>query len=269
MSTMRSLLATATALCALSACDRVSGTSDSNVSVQLTSAAPVATAAGADSLVLSASNGKLVLTDLRLIVARLKLDGSEHSCASAQGEGKNCKDFTLPPSFAQVPLATGAVTVAAGSATPGTYTEVELRVKNFDVSDDDDEDDMDDDADHGNRAALAQALADARAAYPDWPDRASMVVTGRFTPAGDGQQSKAFKVYFRAELKVELDLVPPLVVTETGASRTVTVTLTPEAWFTGTDGKVADLSAFDFAKTNKVVEFKASMKKGFRARHDG
>ena len=220
-------------------------------------------------MLLIGSNGTLSLTDLRIIVSRLKLDGVEHACDTARTRSDHCKDFTLPPSLVQVPLATSAVTVATGDVRAGTYKEVELRVKNLDINDDGDEEDMDGDDDHGDRAALAKALADARAAFADWPDRASMVAIGTFTPAGDGKQPIPFKVYFRAELKIEMELVPPLVIDDKGASRTVIITLRPDAWFKASDGKVVNLSSFDFATTKRVVEFKPEVKKGFKARHDG
>ncbi len=273
MSKQRTIRVALLGLVTLAACDRVNGAPEGNVRVQLAVTPVSGTSAGAstaaDPLVLSGNNGTLSLTDLRLIVSRIKLDGDEHGCDTARTGSNNCKDFSLPPSLVQIPLTSGAVTVAAGSANPGTYTEVELRVKNLDVDDDGDEDDMNDDGDHGDRAALAKALADARAVFADWPDRASMVVTCTFTPKGTGQQPIAFKVYFRAELKIEMPLVPPLVVTATGASRTVTVNLKPDVWFKGADGKVADLSDLDFTKTRKVIEFKPEAKKGFRAKHDG
>ena len=266
------IMSAAAVLLALGACDRVSGTPAGNVAVQLATASSAGGASGdaspADGLQLAGTNGTLSLTDLRLIVSRVKLDGDEHGCEKEHNDRHNCLDFRLPPFLAQVPLSSGAITIAAGAADPGTYTEVELRVKNLDVDDDDDEDDMDDDEDHGDHASFTKVLAEARLAFPDWPNRASMVATGTFTPTGAGQVAKTFTVYFRAELKLEMPLDPPLVVTASGASRTVTVTIRSDAWFKGADGRVADLSAFDFPKTGKVVEFKPEAKKGFRAKHD-
>ena len=116
-------------------------------------------------------------------------------------------------------------------------------------------------------AALRQALADARAAYPDWPARASMVATGTFTPAGEGKAPVEFTTFFRAELKVKMELQPPLVVDDAGASRTILVTLRPDAWFLRDNGRVLDLSALDFSATKRVVEFKPELMRGFRARH--
>ena len=55
---------------------------------------------------------------------------------------------------------------------------------------------------------------------------------------------------------------PPLTVTDQAA--TVTVEVDPTMWFLGADGRVMDLSAFDFEATGHIVEFETHLRDGFR-----
>lgn len=84
-----------------------------------------------------------------------------------------------------------------------------------------------------------------------------MVVTGTFTPTGGAPQN--FTVFFDADIEVEMDLVPPLVIDATGtASRTITINLDPALWFQA-NGQVLDLSSFN----GQTLEFEAEIEDGF------
>lgn len=58
------------------------------------------------------------------------------------------------------------------------------------------------------------------AAVPDWPDDASVMVVGTFTPAGS--EPVDFRVFIEAEIEIEMHLSPPLVV-DSGDGTVVTV----------------------------------------------
>ena len=103
---------------------------------------------------------------------------------------------------------------------------------------------------------VSDLLAQIKAAFPNFPEEASLVVTGTFTPTGG--QPVPFTVFVRAEIEVKLKFDPPLVVT--ADNRSVTVTLTPASWFKRPDGSVLDLSQFDFEKTHRVPELEALMR---------
>jgi hypothetical protein len=107
---------------------------------------------------------------------------------------------------------------------------------------------------------LTSLLEEIHAAgFTDWPDDASLVVVGTFTPTAG--EPRPFTAYFDAEIKVELDFDPALVID--GADGSVDVQIDPNAWFLNADDTVIDLSVFDFATSGELVDFEAKMEHGF------
>lgn len=196
-----------------------------------------------DSLVLTGSNGDLTITDIRLVVAEVKVEGEEDST-----------DFEADPSFLDLPLDTTEIApVAASQLPPGTYTEFKFEVEDVDLEEEEDEEDDDEEELRALRDSIHQD-------FPAWPDEASMVVVGTFTP--DGDTARSFVTYFEAEVKVERELSPPLEVTGTGLSRTLTVQLDPTQWFGNADGTVRNLASNDYDSTGELVEFEAKFEDG-------
>jgi hypothetical protein len=204
--------------------------------------------ADSDSLVLSGSNGTLQITDIRLIVDKVKLKQDTDSTGADGAEIEIEREVEVErPSFLDLPLRSSEVSpVAAGDVPEGTYNEFEFEV-----------DDLDDD--EGN---AQQLLSDIRneEGFPSWPEDASMVVVGSFTST-DGT-SMFFTTYFEAEIEVERPLTPPLEVSGEGFSRELVVRLDPARWFERTDGTVEDLSQFDFDETETVRKFEAEFEEG-------
>ena len=67
-----------------------------------------------------------------------------------------------------------------------------------------------------------------------------------------------------AEIEVELDLVPNLVIDESGASsQDLTVDVAPQIWFGAANGDVLDLSRFDWDATHQLLELEVEMEHGF------
>ena len=89
-----------------------------------------------------------------------------------------------------------------------------------------------------------------------------MLVVGTFTPA-DGVDPIPFRVYFDAEVKVELEFEEgdPLVIEE-GGDHSVTVFIDPAIWFVNDDGTVHDLTAYDYDATGAVFKFEAKFEDG-------
>ena len=206
--------------------------------------------AGSGELVITGSNGTLRITDISFIVSEFELEADEDACES-QGSDDRCEEFEGPPTFVQVPLDGDNLVTVTAMVPAGTYHELEFEVEDIDL------DEGDDDA--GQIGAVAAAV---RAAFPNWPEEASMVVAGTFTPTGGGGQPVPFTVFFDAEIEIEKALVPPLVVDQ--QSETIVVTLDPTVWFRRFDGTVLDLSAFDFGRTGEVLEFEAELENGFQ-----
>lgn len=88
-----------------------------------------------------------------------------------------------------------------------------------------------------------------------------MLAIGTFTPTGGAPVP--FRVYFEAEVEIEMDLVPPVTVTDDGSGATFTVHIDPALWFKRADGTVMNLAALDYDATGSVVEFEFEMENGF------
>lgn len=203
------------------------------------SGAALASTAAPESLKITGSNGTLTIEDLRLVVSGVELEGESDSA-----------DFEAEPTFLDLPLDTTEVApLATSEIPPATYSEFEFEVE--DVEDDEEEDNS------GNLQALRESI---RNDFPNWPEGASMVVVGTFTP--DGDTTRAFTTFFEAEIGVERELSPPLEVTANGASRTLTVKLDPTRWFSKSDGTVWNLAKADYGRTGTLVEFEAEFEEG-------
>jgi hypothetical protein len=210
------------------------------------------------SLPLTGTNGTLTLDQAWLVVDHVRLESAADTCAGEDHEEDNdvaasrvslnhgdpmggdddedhdegeCEAGSLAPLFVQVPLegeGTGQVSV---DVPPGTYDEIKLKAG----------------------APDADLLAQIREQFADWPESASLLVVGSFTPT-DGDPVP-FRVYFDARIKVEREFEDNPLVVEEGGNLTVTVVVDPARWFTNRDGTVDDLSVFDFGTTGEVVPF--------------
>ena len=232
----------------LAACGGLAGSPDdgARVTVAFAASAPAALSGSASSAVVDAfqaeglriegSNGVLDLSTVAFVVEEIEFDCDDDRVGP-------CADFETEPAFLDLPLGSGTVAATTRSIPAGTYDELE-----FEIEDLDDDDGVD-------RSAL---LAEIRARFPAFPRDASMVVEGAFTPTGGAPIT--FQVFFEAEVEVELDLTPPLVVDADGvADRTLVVDVQPGIWFLRSDGTVRDLSALD----GTLVEFEVEIEDGF------
>jgi len=252
-----SVLVVGGALFALTGCDSTGpSTDDGTVEVGFATASSSTTqsnsttrlanqSADSDSLVLSGTNGTLKISDIRLIVDKVKLEQNTDSTGAEGDEVEIEREVEVErPSFVDLPLQEGEVSpIAAGDVPTGTYTELEFEV-----------DDLDDEG------ASQGVLSDIREEFPNWPEDGSMVVAGSFTPSNSTATS--FTTYFEAEIEIERGLTPALEVTDEGFSRGLIVRLDPGQWFKTADGTVQDLSKSDFEDTGQVVEFEAEFEDG-------
>mgnify|MGYP006279945559 CR=1 FL=1 len=239
------LLASAVALTACDSAGPSSASEGDNVEVGFATSYASASAATAtaksnhDSLVVTGSNGTLTITDIRLIVSEVELEGDADSA-----------EFEADPTFLDLPLDTNEVApVATSEIPPGTYDEFEFEVEDIDLDENDD--------DERSLQALRETI---RSAFPNWPEDAIMVVVGTFTPTGGTATS--FTAYFEAEIEVERELSPPLAVTGDGLSRSLIVKLDPTRWLSNADGTVRNLAQFDYASIDDLIEFEAEFEDG-------
>lgn len=258
---MKAAAVSALAVMGLAACDDGTGPGDrASVAVAFSAAgggsallaedgAAFRSPWGVQSVAVAGTNGTLVIDELRIIVAEFELERLDDD--ACEGDDDDCEEFEAPPAFVNVPLDGGETVAVTALVAPDTYDEMEFEIE-----------DLEDDEDDPVQAQqIAQLRADILAEFPDWPREASMLVVGTFTPT-DGDPM-AFRAYFEAEVEIELDLVPPVTVTDDGGGATFTVHIDPGAWFTRGDGSVMNLAQFDFDATGSVVEFEVEIEDGF------
>lgn len=258
MKRVRSLVTLMVATAALTGCADLLGTKEKAFTIKFGSKGPAGSAsapaappafgpaATQQQLVLTGSNGTLTITDIRIIVEEFELERVETAECDVDPKPAGCEDFEKGPFFVDVPLGGSPVTVVSEDIPSGSYKELEFKVDDLEV-------------DSGEDAAkVQQVVTQVRAAFPDWPDKASMVVVGSFMPT-DGA-ARSFRVYFEAEIEVELEFKPPLEITD--VNRSVAINLLPEIWFKNADGTVDDLSQSHFPTTGKLVEFELEIEDG-------
>lgn len=227
---------------ALAGCDSAGPSSDGSdvqVGFSSTSSSSTASAALAKSnhqLVVAGANGDtLKIDDIRFVVSEMELEGDADS---AEFETEN-------PFLVDLPLnSTEVVSVANGRVPPGTYNEFEFEVEDAELDDDEEEEEL---------QGLREQIGDTPYAG-NWPDAASMVVDGSFTPSGGTAQS--FTTYLDAEIEVEIEMEDrPFEIGGDDPSRQLTVNLSPSNWFVS-DGTPVDLSADEYQNPDEeLLEF--------------
>lgn len=241
----RRILTVLVAAGALAACDDGTGVDDAatvgiafattpTTSSAAGSPASLATEAPAPSIAVAGSNGTLTIDEIHVIVAEFELEGAN-------------ADFEAPPSLVRIPTDGTAHEVASAAVPLGTYTELEWEVEDVELDGDDDEEEIE-----AVRTQIETAFGPGV-----WPAEASMVVRGSFLPQG-ATTATPFTTFFGAEIEVEMDLQPPLILDDEGENRQLTILLSPDAWFRNADGTVMDLAA----RSGELVEFEAEFENG-------
>lgn len=202
-----------------------------------------------DSLVVDGSNGTLQIDDIRFVIEEFKLEPTEADEEEDTLDTES-EEFEAGPFWVDLPLGVDSLSLATSQIQTGIYKELEFNVEDLNLDEEDDEDN------EGQRA-LADSI---RVEYPDWPDEASMVLTGSFTPSDGNRQS--FKVFANAEIEVEREFEPPLEVTEDNIQEVLSVNINPTKWFLRSDGTVIDLSGYDWDQTQELLEFESEFEEG-------
>lgn len=202
-------------------------------------------------LVLEGTNGTLTIDEIRLVVAEVELDGDDDACEDDLPSSEDCAEFEAPPRFLNLPLDGSPMEAFVGLIPPNTYEELEFEIEDLE----------DDEEDTEFAAEIAMLREEIRDEFPDWPDDATALVRGSFEN-NDGEVIP-FRVYLEAEIEVERDLVPPLIVGDDGAAPDLTVDIRPDIWFGNSDGSVVELHLWDYDATGELLEFEVEMEEGF------
>ena len=226
----------------------------SSTAANLTSAAGGSSSAAAAPMILEGTNGTLTIDEIHIIINEAELKPADGSCLAVTGDQvhDDCPDFEAPPRFMDLPLDGTPVEAVTAAIPPGTYKALDFEVEDLE----------DDEESAEEAAAIAAVKAQILLAVPDWPDEASVLVVGSFQPVDANPIS--FRVFLKAEIEVELDLVPELVIAEDGSASTdLVVDVQPALWFVHGDGTVRPLHEWDWDTTGETLEFDVEMEDGF------
>jgi len=215
----------------LTACDSSSGPSQgSAVSLAIaTRPAALAPAAGGpqfsgDPVEYTDGTNTLIINSVEMVVkeVELKREDFDSQCDNATSDD-DCEELESGPYLLDLPLSGGATSVVTVDVLPGTYDEFEFKIHK---PEDDD----------SNAAFLA--------AHPSF-DGVSIRVTGTWNGA-------AFTYETDVSAEQELDLVPPLVVTDAGTSD-FTLYIDIATWFRASDNSLIDPTSANKGGQNESV----------------
>jgi hypothetical protein len=202
-------------------------------------------------LVLTGTNGSLTIEEIRVIINEVELKPADGSC-DTDTSGDDCPEFEAPPRFLDLALDGQPIEAVTVQIPAATYKELDFEIEDLE----------DDESDPAEAGGVATVRSQILAIVPDWPREASALVTGTFTPTGG--VATDFRVFLKAEIEIEMALVPNLVVDDQGAvSRHLTIDISPDIWFKKADGTVKDLAQHDYDQTQDLLEFDVEMEDGF------
>ncbi|HET8837745.1 MAG TPA: hypothetical protein VFM82_01995 [Flavobacteriaceae bacterium] len=203
------------------------------------------------SINIEGSNGTLVIEDIRFILEDIKLEQPDSECEdSGDPEDTDCEELEMGPFFVDMPLNGNPLDLGTTVVADGLYDELEFEIDNLDSDDPEDTND-------------ATLLAQIQNEFPNWPNEASMLISGHFTST-DGVTTD-FSTYAEAEVEIELNFNPALEITPESLNNMATVNIDPANWFLQTDGSVTDLSLYDYAATGEILEFSQEIEDGFES----
>lgn len=247
------------------ACDTSTGMSDidgGDVTIQFsTSGSASAKTAQAsatniqtgDTLRIQGTNGILEIYDLRFIVEDFKLEHEDADCEDNTSGNSSCNEFESDPFFVDLPLNAETISLDTSPVDQGLYNELEFEIDDLDLDEEDDDD----------REAKQRLAGQIRAEFPDWPKDASMLIIGSFITANN--DTLPFKTYAEADIELEFELTPPLMIGENAPESVLRVQIEPHQWFRSSNGQVMDLTIYDYTSTRRLLEFEVEIENGFRS----
>lgn len=208
-----------------------------------------------DSVVISGSNGMLVLNDVRVMVKQFEMAAQLGSCElSSSDEDPECALIENDLYQLDLPLDGGNVELFASDLRPTTYEELEFQVDNLDPDSNNDNDNDDED-----RARRMEVLEQIQTDYPDFPRTASMVFHGYFTDTNGNRAD--FTTFALAELEVALEFETPVNIPEAD-QRSLLISIDPQAWVAQSDGSILNLASFNYSANNEVIDFNNRFRQG-------
>lgn len=245
----------------LTACDTVSDTGNrSKVQVQFklannpnTQALTVAKVSKSDSsnssdstLVYEGANGTLRIAAIKFIVDDLDFTKAEGPCKEVDEKKEDtCEEFETKPFLVDLPLNGKPFTLPASFIKEGTYSQIDFEIGNLAIDTDEDSTEKEE-----NQTLLAKIRSNDT--LSDWPEEASIVVSGTFTD--NFGKTKPFVTYINAEVSIERTFSTPLKIGSNTGNQQISISINPAEWFTRADGSIVNLRNYDYPQTERILE---------------
>lgn len=225
----------------LTGCDSSSAEEDGEAFITVSFQSPDYSAGKTGGMPITGSNGVLNIDHMAFVVSEFELRADGDGCFFGRLD-EDCHEFDVDPRLVTFNMDGNAVPIASEKVPAGTYRAIEFEIEDLDLDD------------GGLSASLRNNV---RAQYPDWPDEASLLVTGTFTSTGGVQ--RPFRSYFEADVEVERVFATPVNVAE---SEALYIRVDPGPWFREDNQTVVDLSLYDYTTTGEVADLDVEIEDG-------
>jgi hypothetical protein len=167
----------------------------------------------------------LIITRAEIVLAEIEFKPGGVVNCDADPEPAGCEDVELGPVLIDLPLGPGAEQLFEVDLPAASYAEIEFKI---------------------HKVTSDAVDAAFRAAHPDFPVGRSIRVQGTFNGA-------AFDYQTELDVEQELDLAPPLVVTDTTTGTNVTIRVGLAGWFRAADGSLLDPASGNAGQPNESL----------------
>ncbi|MBI3983509.1 MAG: hypothetical protein HY337_11400 [Gemmatimonadetes bacterium] len=167
----------------------------------------------------------LIITRAEIVLEKIKFEPVEVADCDVDPEPAGCEDIELGPVLVDLPLGPGAAQQFEVDLPAAAYNEIQFVI---------------------HKVTSDAVDAAFRAAHPDFPVGQSIRVQGTFNGA-------AFVYQTELNVEQELDLTPPLVVTDTTTGTNVTVRVGLAGWFRASGGSLINPASGNKGQPNESL----------------
>ena len=215
-------------LLAFGACSTTDNTELANVQVSFATQAPAPALSLVANDTINEGGNVLVITRAEIVLREIELKRVNHdACDSIVGDDDSCEEFEIGPILVDLPLGGAVETVLSVAIDTGTYGELE-----FELHKPEDDD----------TAFLS--------AHPDFAET-TIRVTGSFN-------GTAFVYETDLNVEQELDLVPPLTITDAAVATNVTSRTAPPLRTRSVNVSPANMRATRMSQYSRVASVRPS-----------
>jgi hypothetical protein len=174
---------------------------------------------------LSDGTNTLIITKAEIVLEKIKFEPVEVADCDVAPEPAGCEDVEVGPVLVDLPLSPGAKRQFEVDLPAASYKEIQFVI---------------------HKVTSDASDAAFRAAHPDFPVGQSIRVQGTFN-------GTPFTYLTELNVEQELDLTPPLVVTDTTTGTNVTIRVGLAGWFRASNGALINPATGNKGQPNESL----------------